>query len=315
MPDPINPPGLIVGIDIGGTKTHLRALGPDGYRRDHVLPSQDWRSRDWQRDARRLLDLSADLVGKARIAALGVGAHGCDDTGECAAFQAAFQAEAPIPVTVVNDAELMPLAVDLPGQIGVVAGTGSIAVHRTSQNTLVVAGGWGWIIGDEGSAAGLVREAVRAVALHLDNGGSADDPLVPAIFASLDVPNAARLGSRLGELSKAAEVGGHADAVFRAADLGSPLALRVIDEGGTALAGLVGRLLHRGVTATHVVAGGGVIVSQPRLWQAFTDGLRAKPTENITPILFTGKPVEGAMNLAFATLQAAARDPAAVTLI
>jgi glucosamine kinase len=315
MPDPTNPPGLIVGIDIGGTKTHLRALGPGDYRRDRILPSQDWRSRDWQGDARRLLDLSADLVGNAHIDALGVGAHGCDDTSECAAFQAAFRAEASIPVTVVNDAELMPLAVGLPGQIGVVAGTGSIAVHRTAGDELVVAGGWGWIIGDEGSAAGLVREAVRTVAQHLDCGGSADDALVQAIFTSLDVPNAARLGSRLGELSKAAEVGRHADAVFRAADLGSPLAQRVIDEGGKALADLVGRLLRRGVTATHVVAGGGVIVSQPRLWQAFTDGLRAKPTEAITSVLFTGKPVEGAMNLALTTLQVAARDPAATSLI
>ncbi len=315
MPDPTNPPGLIVGIDIGGTKTHLRALWPGEYRRERILPSQEWRSRDWQGDARRLLDISADLVGNARIEALGVGAHGCDDTSECAAFQAAFQAEAPIPVTVVNDAELMPLAVGLPGQIGVVAGTGSIAVHRTGQNELVVAGGWGWIIGDEGSAAGLVREAVRAVALHLDSGGCADDPLVQAIFSTLEVPNAARLGSRLGELSKASTVGRYADAVFRAADLGSPLALRVIEEGGKALADLVGRLLLRGVTATHVVAGGGVIVSQPRLWQAFTEGLRAKPTETITPVLFTGKPVEGAMNLALTTLQAAARDTAAATLI
>ena len=300
------PTGLIVGVDIGGTKTHLRALGPDGLRRDQIVPSWDWRRRCWQDDARRLTRMVGDLVGGAPIAAIGVGAHGCDDTAECRAFQAALAAEAPVPVAVVNDAELMPLAVDLPGQIGVVAGTGSIAVHRTPSGDLVVAGGWGWIIGDEGSAAGLMREAVKAVALHLDQGGDAGDPLVQSVFDTLDIPSAARLGSTLGQLSTAAAVGEHAATIFAAADQGSPLAQRVITEGGRALADLVGRLLERGVSATHAVAGGGVIVTQPLLWRAFADSLPERSAGRVTPVLFGGKPVEGAVKLARAILQTAA---------
>lgn len=305
MPDTIDLPGLIVGIDIGGTKTHLRALGPGGYQCERILPSQDWRRRNWRDDADWLIGFSAEMVGGQPINALGIGAHGCDDIAECRAFQTAFEARTPVPVTVVNDAELMPLAVGLPGQIGVVAGTGSIAVHRTRQNELLVAGGWGWIIGDEGSSAGLMREAVKAVARHLDRGGKTDDPLISAIFDALMVPSAARLGSTLGQLSTAAAVGKHADVIFQAASLGSPLAQGVIREGGSALAELVGRLFKRGVDATHVVAGGGVIATQPRLWQAFTDGLCRDAARPVTPVLFTGVPVEGAMNLALATLQAA----------
>lgn len=300
-------PGLIAGIDIGGTKTHLRVLGPDGYCRERIIASQDWRAADWQADARRLLDLSGEMAEGAPVLSIGVGAHGCDDTGECSAFQAAFAALTPAPVRVVNDAELMPLAVGLPGQIGVVSGTGSIAVHRTPENELMVAGGWGWIIGDEGSAAGLMRKAVKAVARHLDCGGTAEDPLVEAIFTALDVPNAARLGSALGQLRSAAAVGRHAEIIFRAAERGSALADSVISDGGGALAGLVERLCLRGVPATHAVAGGGVITTEPRLWQAFTEHLGHGATRALTPVLFKGKPVEGAMNLARIALEPSQR--------
>ena len=303
MAETMDPDSLIVGVDIGGTKTHLRALGPGGFRRDRIVPSRDWRRRRWQDDARLLVEMTAELVNRAPVGAIGVGAHGCDDTAECRAFQDSMAAETPVPVAVVNDAELMPLAIDLPGQIGVVAGTGSIAVHRNPQGELVVAGGWGWIIGDEGSAAGLMREAVKAVALHLDREGDAGDPLVRGLFATLGIRSAARLGSTLAQLSSAAVVGEHASTIFDAADQGSPLAQRVITEGGRALADLVGRLLDRGVSATHAVAGGGVIVKQPLLWQAFADSLSERSGGRVTPVLFAGKPVEGAVKLARATLQ------------
>ena len=49
---------LSIGIDIGGTKTHLRAL-PDGggEARDLIVSSASWRRRDWDEDAEGLLAL------------------------------------------------------------------------------------------------------------------------------------------------------------------------------------------------------------------------------------------------------------------
>jgi glucosamine kinase len=293
------PEGLIVGIDIGGTKTHLRAEPADGDAvRDQILPSADWRMRDWNADAARLLEMVAGLAEGAAVAAVGVGAHGCDDAEECQAFESAFKARTAIPLAVVNDAELMPLALGLPGQIGVVAGTGAIAVCRPASGGMMVAGGWGWIIGDEGSAASLVREAVRAVSRHFDSGGARGEPLVEAIFEALEVPSIPRLGSTLGRLGSASAVGRHAVAVFEAADRGSDLAGRVIREGGRALADLAALLNRRGAGATHAVAGGSVIASQPRLWRAFVEGLAEACPGRLTPHLFTGQPVEGACRLA-----------------
>lgn len=290
---------VLVGIDIGGTKTHLRVqpLG-GGPARDLIVPSAQWRVRDWGQDATSLLEIIAGLLDGVPAAAIGIGAHGCDSGEECAEFQAAFTARTKTPLSVVNDAELMPLALDLPEQIGVVAGTGSIAVCRRPTGELLTAGGWGWIVGDEGSAASLVREAVRAVARYFDAGGGRGEPLVDAIFDALKVSAIPRLGSALAELRIAAQVGRHAAAVFDAADAGSALADTVIREGGWALAKLVVLLNARGAAASDVVAGGSVIVAQPRLWNAFTMRLDEAGPSRITPHLFTGKPVEGACRLA-----------------
>ncbi|MDB5664758.1 sugar kinase [Cypionkella sp.] len=296
-------PGMIVGIDIGGTKTHLRMEPLDGGpMREQVLPTKEWRVRDWDRDAQRLLEIVTAMADSTPIAALAVGAHGCDDAEECETFQRAFAALTAIPLQVVNDAELMPLALGLTGQIGVVAGTGSIAVCRPGPDRMLVAGGWGWIVGDEGSAPALVREAVRAIAHHFDAGGGRDEPLVVAIFEALQVPSIPRLGSALSDMRSAAEVGRHASAVFEAAEAGSVLAAGVIRAGGRALAELAALLSSRGAGASHAIAGGAVIAAQPRLWQAFAETLTEITAGRIAPHLFTGKPVEGACRLAASLL-------------
>lgn len=300
--------GLRIGIDIGGTKTHLRAETKDGTSpRDLIVPSAEWRTRDWDADAAALLALVARLAGGAAVAAIGIGAHGCDDALECMALQNALAARVATPVAVVNDAELMPLALGLRGQIGVVAGTGSIAVCRPAPERMIVAGGWGWIISDEGSAASLVRDAVRAVAQHLDRGGALDEPLTAAILAALEVVSVPRLGSVLNAYRSAAELGRHAIVVFDAAERGSLLAGNVILRGGRLLAELPAILDARGAGAAHVVAGGSVIAAQPRLWQAFVEGLGiAAP--HLKAHLFTGSPVQGACYLAQTLTEQTASD-------
>ncbi|EYD77402.1 N-acetylglucosamine kinase of eukaryotic type [Rubellimicrobium mesophilum DSM 19309] len=136
-----DPEALIVGIDIGGTKTHLRAeLADGGGTRDLIRPSAEWRRRDWDSDAQALLGMVAELTRGHPVVALGIGAHGCDDADECDAFQAAFSKRTLVPLAVVNDAELMPLALGLHGQIGVVAGTGAIAVCRPASGEMLVSG-------------------------------------------------------------------------------------------------------------------------------------------------------------------------------
>ncbi|SFA76917.1 BadF-type ATPase [Rhizobium sp. NFR07] len=298
-----------IGIDIGGTKTHLRRYLPDGTARDLILPTIEWRIRDWTADAGALLALVERFCEGAPITSMAVGAHGCDDADECNAFQAAFAERVSFPLKVVNDAELLPAAFDLADGMGVVAGTGSIAVSRNLDGRMLVAGGWGWVIGDEGSASGLMREAARAVALHLDYGGVADEPLVRRLFEALEIKSAARIGSTVGRSGSAARLGQHAHIIFEAAEAGSLLARQVVRDGAKELADLIARLKHNGATATTVVAGGSVIASQPMLWNAFSEQIANRFAGSMTARLFSDPPVEGACRLAARLNPAAANAP------
>ena len=266
-------PGLVVGVDIGATKTHI-ALGTDtAVVAERVVPTSSWRTLSSVRNAGDLLELVRALAGKEVLdLPLGVGAHGCDSTQQCLDFEEALAQKLNGPVRVLNDAELMPLAMGLTGAIGVVAGTGSIGVARDADGKLLIAGGWGWILGDEGGASGIVREAVRAVLSALDRG-EVPDQLTHRLMAGFHATNGPELAMSFSRSNSAAYWGSHAGEVFLAADEGSALAIAVIERAGLELASLVDHLIDRGVSTSQVVAGGSVIRRQARLREAFQECL------------------------------------------
>jgi N-acetylglucosamine kinase-like BadF-type ATPase len=300
LPDPClsgDASELVVGVDIGGTKTQI-ALGKDGgVLAEQVVTTSSWRSVSSVDNAAELADLIGNLVGESPPGLpVGVGAHGCDSTQQCLDFEKALSRHLAGPVQVRNDAELMPLAMGFADAIGIVSGTGSIGVARDASHNLVVAGGWGWILGDEGGASGIVREAVRAVLAAIDRG-EAPDQLTRRLMAAFAASDGPELFMAFTRSSSAAYWGSHAEEVFAAADEGSSLAVPVIENAAHELAVLVERLIDRGVATEHVVAGGGVIQTQPRLRDLFVASLRRSHPE-ITTTVLDRAPVIGAIRLA-----------------
>jgi N-acetylglucosamine kinase-like BadF-type ATPase len=80
-------------------------------------------------------------------------------------------------IIAVNDGDLL-LAAGTPEGwgIGVIAGTGSIAVGRAPDGRIARAGGWGYLFGDEGSAYDVAVRALRWVARVADGRDPAHDP-------------------------------------------------------------------------------------------------------------------------------------------
>ncbi|MEU2779214.1 BadF/BadG/BcrA/BcrD ATPase family protein, partial [Streptomyces sp. NPDC007162] len=273
VPDAPSSP-LVVGVDVGGTKTHLRALAGAEQVADHVRPSSGWRPHDPAAAARWLTELVRDaLPVHARPAALAVGGHACETPRQCAWIAAELRDLLGVPVRVVGDAELLVPAAGLDKGVGLVAGTGSVAVGRSADGSPVQVGGWGAVLGDEGGAAGLVREAARAVWAAHDRG-EAPDALATGLIAAFEVAEVPALGAALESATDvSAQWGRHAPALFAAADAGSLIARDVIAEGGRALAALVARLAARGLAVDDVVVAGGTILSQPRLYEAFAAAL------------------------------------------
>ncbi|WP_223690188.1 N-acetylglucosamine kinase [Leifsonia poae] len=295
----------VVGVDIGGTKTHLVLAPVDPVEesvsplREIVVPSSSWRNGlgDAEADASGLRELVIEYLGAEALSApLAVGAHGCENTAQCHELELALLLRFAGPVVVMNDSELIPPAMGHDRAIGVVVGTGSIATARDANAELVTAGGWGWLLGDEGSAAGLVREATRAVLRDLDRGRPVEQ-LGRRLFASFSARNGDELALAVTEAASAEEWGGHAPEVFSAADEGSVLAADVIAEAGSHLAGLVHRLRERGIPADSIVAGGSVIQRQPRLQEAFGAAL-AVDHAGLPLIILDRAPVLGAVQSA-----------------
>jgi N-acetylglucosamine kinase-like BadF-type ATPase len=284
-------------MDIGGTKTRVIAARKGVTLADETVATETWRTWRVGDDAEGLATLVKRVCGGAVPQSFAVGAHGCDSDQQCEELREALAARLPgAQVKVVNDSELLVPAAGYVSGIGVVSGTGSIAVARSREGHMLAAGGWGWILGDEGSAAALVREAAKAVRGAVDNE-RLDDPLVALLPAAVGTKEVTKLGRVLNEVRGAAEWGRFANVVFDAAAEGSPLAHKVIADGARALAELIGVLARRGADASVVVAGGGVITEQPLLWDAFRSAVAiVSPTSEA--VLLRQAPVVGAVALA-----------------
>lgn len=291
---------MLVGIDIGGTKTHILVAAPNTGDVHVVVPTAEWQRSYLLGDsanAERLAALYADYIGTRRGVPLAVGAHGCDTEAQCEAFRSQLERVHPGPVEVVNDAELLgPAAGTQDPVLAVIVGTGSIVVGTTADGATVTAGGHGWLLGDPGSAPGLAREAVRAV-LQARDEGMGREILAERLLAHCQAGDETELSYLFASDLRITRWGSIAPLVFDCAKEGSPLALDVVNAAAVALAADVGRVRRLGAQGSTVVMAGGVAVNQPLLVRAFERQVAADhPGLNVE--LLTIPPVWGALQRA-----------------
>ena len=181
---------LTAGVDVGGTKAHV--LLSTGEQR--IVPSAAWIRGGIEGIADGVTELIATVSGM-RPQALAVGAHGANDRTLCARLERALHERmGPEPaILALNDAELLLPSVRAAAGVGLIAGTGSIAVGYDDHSELMIAGGWGGYIGDEGSATGLFRDVARKVAEAYDRGDP-EDPVVALLLQAVGIARNALAG-------------------------------------------------------------------------------------------------------------------------
>ena len=178
---------FLIGIDGGGSKTtafvadvhgHVLGRGTAGPSNYHVIGVDA---------AYAALDtaVQAALASiEGQPAALCIGMAGAGRTRDRELFRAWAKARYPgTPVTVVHDGQLA-LAAGTPDGwgIAVLCGTGSLVYSEDRHGTPARAGGWGYLLGDEGSGYAIGLAALRAVARAAD-GRSPQTALANAILA------------------------------------------------------------------------------------------------------------------------------------
>ncbi|SDF01085.1 N-acetylglucosamine kinase [Pseudonocardia oroxyli] len=305
----------LLGLDIGGSTT--RALRcTDGVRRETRTGSANLASVG---DARAGAALDAALAGLGDLSgvqAVCAGAAGADSPATVARLTAMLAARVPrARVAVVHDTELM--LAGLAEGVALISGTGSVAWGRRADGTQVRAGGWGYLLGDEGSGWWVAREAVRH-ALGRHDRDLPPDAVTAALLQDCGLPHCDALLDHVYGRPERQYWAARADAVARLADTGAdvgadvgagpgaapgpdPVAADLLGRAADALAGLARCVLDRLEIPGPVVLGGGFAVHRPVL----QDLLRARLPGVPLTVLRTD-PVLGALRLA----QDLAHDPA-----
>jgi N-acetylglucosamine kinase-like BadF-type ATPase len=166
----------VIGIDAGGTKTVCLLADDRGLIVSEGRgPGANLHVAGEHGVERVLHEVMEDAIGDRGVtpAAICLGIAGVDRDDEARTVRAIMHRIArQSRVLVVNDAliALVAGAQDAAG-IVIIAGTGSIAYGRNQRGEVARAGGWGHMIGDEGSGYWIGRAAIRAVLRQADQRG------------------------------------------------------------------------------------------------------------------------------------------------
>jgi N-acetylglucosamine kinase-like BadF-type ATPase len=255
----------VIGIDAGGTKTVCLLADEHGTIASEARGAGANLHAAGELAVEKVLhEVMEEAIGDRPIvpAAICLGIAGVDREDEAQIVRAIMRRIGyKSRVVVVNDAliALVAGARDEPG-ILINAGTGSIVYGRNAAGQAARAGGWGHMIGDEGSGYWIGREALAAVMRAADGRGP-DTALATEILAHFNVADVSRLprivyDREMPRMSVAA-LGPIVQTV--AAD-GDAVALRILERAADELVlgaqSVATRLEMRGDTFTFYLAGG-----------------------------------------------------------
>jgi len=244
----------------------------------------------------------AGLDSQARFDAACLGLAGAGRPDDQRRFTA-WAAESGIATNVrcVSDAEII-LAAGPPEQWGVVliSGTGSLCWARSPDGSSVRVGGWGYLLGDEGSGYDLAVRALRLAAQTAD-GRAVAHSLLAAVLEYWGLHEPTQLiGYVYGTALTRAAIAELSTLVLNLAESGDTHALALIERAAGELADMLTVAVDKlGLDAPPVALAGGLFATSMLLRAALLNRVRA-PLGSMT---YVDQPVAGAIILARGILQ------------
>lgn len=309
--------GYLLGVDGGGTKTLALLAGPDGEiigmgeggpsnfhaaGHDAARASLETALRAAWNDA----GLQPEPLAAACLGLAGVGR--ADDHAQVLAWVREF-----IPagaLELVNDARLVieaGAASDSPAWgLAVISGTGSIAYGWDAAGNSARAGGWGYLLGDEGSAFSVGLAALRAVCRAHD-GRAPATLLTRCLLEAWSLNDPQELVGRVyqGKIPRT-EIAMLSRVIEAAADAGDAAAAAIFERAGEELALAAASVaLQLGLTgAVPCAMAGGNLVFGRRTADAF---MRSAQSAGLIldPVARVKTPALGALRIAARTVSQA----------
>lgn len=325
-------PDLVVGVDAGGTATRAIVASSDG----SVLGTgnaagANQRSSGGDPGA-QLAEAVRSALGDADPAQVRAGVFGIAGAGTAGHAAARGMAESawrsarlPGRPTVVTDIAAA-FAAGTPEVVGrvLIAGTGAVAAAIRDGEVSRRCDGYGWLLGDEGSAVWLGREAVRAALAAVDGRGE-PTALVAGVTRMLlsegasasGVPDERESPDALAQALIAvvyerspAQLGLLAPVVTRTAGEGDPVAGHIVATGTERLLAAVDAV-RQAVPRRSPVVLSGTVLRQGAVAEAVRAGLAERAVEPLS----AGEGALGAAALALRGLGGDAAEAAHATLL
>lgn len=307
---------FVLGIDAGGTKTVCLLADETGRVRASARgPGANLQTLG-ELEVEKVLHevMEGALAGEqAPPTAICLGMAGVDRPHDNAIIRGIMRRIGhKAPVLVVNDAlaALVAGAGDEPG-IVLIAGTGSICYGRNAAGQAARAGGWGYLLGDEGSGWWIGRESLTAVMRAGDGRGPAT-LLTERVLAHFGFTGTSDLIHEVYHHdTRRRGVAGLCGVVQQAADDGDVVARQILasaaDELTLAVRSVATRLEMRGGQFPLVLSGS-LFRVLPTLLSDVLAGL-AEVVPRTRPQVLDVEPAVGAVRLALAEARGGARLP------
>jgi len=294
--DTLRAPALL-GLDIGGSHVRARLRRADGRFVDAEAGGANPAAVGLEQAERQLADVLGRL-GHPQVDSCCAGAAGAELPRFRQGLADALAKLLPgCLISVVHDARLVLATAGLEQGIVLISGTGSVGYGRDAAGVEHWAGGWGWMLGDDGSACWLVREAARDL-LHVTDEGGTPGPMGQALIRACGCRSHRELRERLAGWSHPEQWAEPAPAIFESAAV-DPAARELVARGAARLAALAALVARSVGEVSPVVLAGGILVGQPLMNELVREALAAAlPRAAVTTL--DRPPVHGALRLAAA---------------
>ena len=285
----------MLGLDIGATSTRARLVADGVVLSDATTASASLTAVGPERAAVVLDELLAGLPGlDSPLDAACAGAAGSRTAHGAGDFLRARLT--PITrsgdVLVLDDAALVLPAAGLAEGVAVICGTGSIATG-TWCGREAWAGGWGYLLGDEGSGYWIVRAAIRALHGRRTSGLLLGD-LGARLLGAAGAPD---LDALRAEFYRRPEPGNWARYAPAVLDCSDPQVAGLVRQAASDLAALAAQVARQLEAADAPVALAGGLMANERLSAATVAAISAAlPASPVR--LLREPPVAGAVRLA-----------------
>lgn len=257
-----------LGVDGGGSKTLAILVDGQGQERGRGQSGSSNYAAVGVQQAVAHLGAAAEEAARAAgyalpLKAAWLGLAGIDRP-EDVALLSPLLAPLAEQIHLTNDAELVLSGLERSVGVALIAGTGSIALGRDADGNTTRAGGWGHILGDEGSGYEIGRLALQAASRAADGRGQ-PTLLLNLIMNHWSLRKAEDMIGQVYKDEDKAQIARLSSLVFIAAHAGDEAARQIVQHAAheLALAALtVGKALNFPDDQMPLALGGGLLVHE-----------------------------------------------------